>query len=176
VILFAPPTLLRLRTALDPDTCAKLLADAIDADRYSFLSFSGRRGTKEFVGTVDGREFRIFQRGYRNMQATLTGSLRPCGTGTCLEGSFDLDITTKIAICLFAVVGLAAITPIVLSSFREHTVPSWSVAIFVAVFLAATVLAPRIARWNGLDQERSIADFVRETLNAYSEDATVDWK
>jgi hypothetical protein len=166
---FAPATNLVLTSRLKPDECAKRLQEAIDRDSVSFFSLSGSSGHKRFLGAVEDLKFRVFKRGYKNIPPVLRGAFCPSGRGTRVEGSFDLEMPSKIAICVFSFVGVLVIVPIFLYSLRERTVPPWLAILFLCVYVAGALLAPRIVRWNGLDQEREISDFLCEALEAYEE-------
>jgi hypothetical protein len=159
------------RRLLHPDDCAQHLARGIDRDDFSMFSFSGYRGVKSFLGSVTGRKFKVFQRGYKNIPLVLSGDLLPHGEATQVEGRFDLEPTSKIAICLFSVVGIVIAAPIVLYSLREHTVPRWLALSFAVVYFVGAVVAPRIFTGIRLDQERAITDFLCVTLEA-GEDPT----
>jgi hypothetical protein len=171
---FTPPTILVLTSRLEPDECAKRLEEAIDRDSVSFFSLSGHSGHKLFLGTVQDLKFTVFKRGYKNVPPVLCGTFSPSAKGSRVEGSFDLETTSKIAICLFSVVGILVILPIVEYSLREHTVPSWMAILFACVYIAGALLAPRIIRWNGRDQEREIADFLCDALEAYEDTSAGD--
>jgi hypothetical protein len=163
---FAPPTPLVLYSDFSPDECERRLRSSIDAERPTMFGFSGYRGSKPFLGEVDGKQFRLLQRIYSNRNSfppVLTGEFQPQGTGTRVKGIFDLELTSKIAICLFDVVGLLILVPIVIFSHKSHPVLS---AIFVGGYGALLVFSPRIFRGIGLNQEKSIADFLRDTLVA----------
>jgi hypothetical protein len=168
---FTPPTPLVLYSLLDPDACAQRLDRAIDHEDFSMFSFSGYRGVKSFLGSVTGRQFKVFQRGYKNMPPVLSGNFFPHEEATRVEGKFDLEPTSKIAICIFSLVGIVMATPVVLYSLREHTVPRWMALSFAVVYFVGAVLTPRIFRWIGLDHERAITDFLCATLEA-GEDPT----
>jgi hypothetical protein len=163
---FPPPTALALYSDLTPDECERRLRGAIDVERPTMFGFSGYRGSKPFLGEVDGKQFRVLQRVYRSrnsLPTVLTGGFQPQGTGTRVIGRFDLETTSKIAICLFDVVGLLIMVPVVLISRTSHPVLS---AIFVCGYGGLLLFGPRILRGIGLDQEKSIAGFLKEILVA----------
>jgi hypothetical protein len=163
---FAPPTPLALYSDFSPDECERRLRDSIDIERPTMFGFSGYRGSKPFLGEVEGKQFRVLQRIYNSrntLPPVLTGEFQPQGTGTRVKGIFDLEITSKIAICLFDVVGLLILVPIFIISRTSHPV---LLALFVCGYGALIIFSPRIFRGIGLDQEKSIADFLRETLVA----------
>jgi hypothetical protein len=163
---FSPATPLVLYSLLSPDACASRLERAIDPVRFSIFSFSGYGGVKQFLGSITGRRLEIFQRGYRNVPPVLSGELLAHGTGTRIEGKFDLEVTSKIAISLMSLLMIAVLAPVVLYALREHTVPRWIAISFALVFFLVAILIPRITRMNGFDQERAITDFLCETLDA----------
>jgi hypothetical protein len=163
---FIPPTPLVLHSHFSPDECERRLRQSIDPERPTIFGFSGYRGSKPFLGEVDGKQFRVIQRIYvsRNTLPTvLTGEFQPQETGTQVKGTFDLETTSKIAICLFSIVGLLILIPIVLFSHASHPVLS---VIFVCGYGGLLFFAPRIFRGIGLGQERNIAGFLKETLAA----------
>jgi hypothetical protein len=163
---FTPPARLVLYSYLAPDECARRLTQAIDAAHFSFFSLSGYRGRKPFLGRVSGQEFRVFQRLYgRNaFPPVLSGAFLPGGKGTQIEGSFDLELTSKIAICLLSLFGVLVITPVVLYSIKEPTVPRWLALAFAGIYITGAFLTPRIVRGIGLEQERNITDFLCTVL------------
>jgi hypothetical protein len=163
---FNTPTPVVLYSLLDLAACTQRLDRAIDHDDFSMFSLSGYRGVKPFLGNVTGRQFKVFQRGYKNIPSVLSGDLRPHGEATRVEGKFDLEPTSKIAICLFSLVGILIVIPVVLYSLKDHTVPRWTALSFAMVYCVGAVLAPRIFRWIALDQERAITDFLCVTLEA----------
>jgi hypothetical protein len=164
---FSPPTPLMLYTNINPDNCALHLRDAIDPERPSYFSFSGYRGSEPFLGEVEGRKFRIFARGYKNtFPPVLTGVLLPNGGGTRVQGSFDLELTSKIAICIIFPLPALAVALVVAYSLKNHSVAPWLAVSFAIAFFVLVFLAPRIIRASGLDEERKIADFLCEKLEA----------
>jgi hypothetical protein len=116
---FASPTRLVLYSNLSPDECTIRLGNAIDKDDFALFSFSGYHGVKPFLGSVEGRQFRVFQRGYKNIPPVLSGTFLPLEQGTQIDGNFDLEITSKIALCLFSVFGAVVMTPVVLYSLKN---------------------------------------------------------
>jgi hypothetical protein len=167
MMLFAPPATLSLYSNLSAEECAQRLGRAIDAETTSFFALSGYRGSKKFLGDVTDGQVRIMKRLYRNsFPSVFTGALVGRTRGTEVKGDFDLELTSKIALCLFSLFGPIFITLMLLYSLRQHTVPDW-VAIGGAVaYGVGALLAPRIVRWIGRDQERDIEDFLCVTLEA----------
>jgi hypothetical protein len=165
---FAPPTRLVLYSNLAPDQCARRLAAAIDPERLSIFSLSGYSGSKRFLGMVEGRHFRIFQRTYgRNaFPPVLSGELQPRGEGTRVEGAFDLELTSKIAICFILAFMVLPTTLVVYYSLASHTVAQWLAIPFACASATFTFFGPRIIREIGRGQERDITDFVWATLEA----------
>jgi hypothetical protein len=163
---FVPATPLVLHSHFSPDECERRLRQSIDPEQPTMFGFSGYRGSKPFLGDVDGKQFRVIQRiydGRNTLPTVLTGEFQPQETGTQVKGTFDLETTSKIFICLFGVVGLLVLIPIVFFSYASHPVLS---VIFVCGYGALELFAPKIFRGFGLDQERSIAGFLKETLAA----------
>lgn len=164
---FAPPKSLAFYSNLSADECARRISQAIDVEKISPFSFSGYRGSKAFLGEITGSQFRILRRGYRNtFPPVLSGMFSPEKQGTRVEGSFDLELTSKIALCVLSLVSLPIVALVVLYSLREHTVPAWVAVSFASVWFVGALLVPRIVRWNGRDQERDIADFLCAKLEA----------
>ncbi len=164
---FAPPTSLALYSNLSADECTRRISRAIDPEKAAPLSFSGYRGSKTFLSEIAGGQFRIFKRGYRNtFPSVLSGALVPRKQGTLVEGSFDLELTSKIALCTLSLFSLFVVAQVVLYSLREHTVPAWMAMAFAAIYVGGALLVPRIVRWNSRDQERDIADFLCVALEA----------
>jgi hypothetical protein len=165
---FAPPKPLALYSNLSADECARRISQAIDVEKIAPFSFSGYRGSKAFLGEITGSQFRILRRGYRNaFPPVLSGVFLPQKRGTRVDGSFDLELTSKIALCLLSlVVSLPIMTLVVPYSLREHTVPAWVAVSFASVWFVGALLVPRIVRRNGRDQERDIADFLCAKLEA----------
>jgi len=163
---FAPPTPLVLRSDFSPEECERRLRELIDPEQPTMFGLSGYQGSKPFLGEAEGKQFRVLQRIYssRNTLPTvLTGEFQAQGTGTRVKGTFDLETTSKIAICLFGVVGLLLLILIIFVSAASHPVLS---AIFLCGYGGLLLFSPRIFRGIGLDQEKNIAGFLKETLVA----------
>jgi hypothetical protein len=163
---FAPPTVLELYSNFSPDQCASLLSAAIDSERPSLFSISGYRGYKFFLGAVEGLEFRLLQRTYyrNSFPPVLSGQFRAHGHGTRVEGTFDLELTSKIAICVILGFGLLIIPAIWMAvRARGNILAAAAIAIGYAVL---ALFAPRIIRGLGLPQERAMTDFLCTTLQA----------
>lgn len=163
---FPAPTTLILLSNFSPDECERRLCQSIDLEEPTMFGFSGYRGSKAFLGKVHGKHIRLLRRTYssRNTLPTVfTGELQAQGTGTQLKGAFDLETTSKVAICMFDIVGLLILTPIIFFSHGSHPVLS---AIFTCGCGGLLLFSPRIFRDMGQDQERNIADFLKETLLA----------
>ena len=163
---FAPPTPLAFYSDFTPDECERRLRESIDDEQPTMFGFSGYRGSKPFLGKVDGKRFRVLQRIY-SLRSTFPpvfiGEFQPQGTGTRVIGTFDLELTSKIAICLFSLVGLFILVAIVLYSYKSQPL---LLTLFVCGYGALLVFSPRISRSGGRGQERNIADFLRETFVA----------
>ncbi len=163
---FAPPTPLVLYSEFSPDECERRLRGSIDVERPTMFGLSGYRGSKPFLGQVDGKRFCVIQRVHSNRNSfppVLTGEFRAEGAGTRVKGAFDLELTSKIAICLFGVLGLLILVPVAIFSHTAHPVLS---IIFACGYGVLLLFLPRIFRGFGLDQEKNITDFLRETLVA----------
>ena len=163
---FAPPTPLALYSEFSPDECARRLRGSIGVERPTMFGFSGYRGTKPFLGEVNAEHFRVSQGIYSNRNsfpAVLTGEFRPQGTGTLVRGKFDLELTAKIAICVFGVAGLLVLVLIAITTHKSHQV---LLPVFACGYGGLLLLLPRIFRGIGIDQEKNGADFLRETLVA----------
>jgi hypothetical protein len=93
----------------------------------------------------------------------LTGEFEPQGNGTRVKGGFDLELTSKIAISLFNAVGLLVLVPIIMFSYTSQPV---LLAVFVCGYGSLLFLMPRIVRGSGRDQEKSISEFIKVTLQA----------
>jgi len=163
---FPSPTVLELYSNFSPEQCASLLSAAIDSERRTFFSLSGYRGSKPFLGAVEGLEFRLLQRVYyrNSFPPVLTGEFISHGHGTRVEGTFDLELTSKIAICVLLGFGLL-IVPVICTAVRGsgNTLAAATIAIGYA---ALALFAPRIIRGIGLPQERDMTDFLCTTLQA----------
>lgn len=163
---FPPPTLLVLYSDFSPEECAFRLSRSIDVEKPTMFGFSGYKGSKPFLGEVDGKRFRLIQRVYRNrntLPPVLTGEFEPEGTGTRVKGQFDLEQTAKVAICLLGSFGLFILVLIAALSYAAH--PALTIG-FVCGYGGLLVFSPRIFRGIGLDQEKSVARFLQETLVA----------
>jgi hypothetical protein len=163
---FKPPTRIALNSALSPEECAERIRDAIDSERRTFFGLSGHHGSKPFVGEVDGRYFRLVQRIYRlrnSFPPVLTAELQPQGAETRVHGSFDLDLTSKMAICLLSACGVLVLGMVVFISYASR--PVLSVVSFCG-YCTLLFFFPSYLREVGTSQERSIADFLRVTLEA----------
>jgi hypothetical protein len=167
--IFAPPTSLVLISGFDPKECANRLREAIDVERPTGFGFSGYRGSKPFVGEVNGNQFRVLQRTYsfrNSFPPVLTGEVQPQGVGTRINGVFDLEPTSKVAIGLFGALGLLFIVLIIYLVGADKPV---LLTLFVCGYGALLFFMPRIIRGAGGEQERSIAQFLRTTLEAEAE-------
>jgi hypothetical protein len=163
---FAPPTPLVLYTDFNPDECERRLRGSIDFQQSTMFGFSGYRGSKPFVGEVAGKQFHVLQRVRSNRNSfppVFTGELQPQGTGTRVVGTFDLEPTSKIAAGLFALVGLFVMVLIVFFSYKSRPILS---TVLACGYGGLLFFFPRIFRGIGLDQEKNIASFLRETLVA----------
>ena len=161
---FASPTPLVLSSDFNPEECARRLRKAIDVERPTVFGFSGYRGSKPFFGRVDGKQFRVLQRIYSNRNSfapVLTGEFEPQGNGTRVKGVFDLELTSKIVICLFNAFGLLVLVPIIMYSYTSQPA---LLAVFVCGYGNLLFFMPRIVRGYGRNQENSIVDFIRVTL------------
>jgi hypothetical protein len=130
------------------------------------FGFSGYKGSKPFLGEVDGKRFRLIQRVYssRNtLPPVLTGEFEPDGTGTRVKGQFDLEQTAKVDVCLLGLFGLFILVLIAALSHAAHH----ALAIgFICGYGGLQVFSPRIFRGIGVNQEKSVARFLQETLVA----------
>jgi hypothetical protein len=163
---FACPTQLVIHSDFSPDECARRLRGSIDAEQPTMFGFSGYRGSKPFLGEVDGNRFRVLQRIYRSRNSfppVLTGEFQPEGTGTRVKGVFDLELTSKIAICVFSIFGLFIL---ILLGVLSHTSDPLLLVLFGCGYGSLVIFSPRFFRHMGRDQEQSIADFMRDTLDA----------
>jgi len=81
-----------LYSPLSPEECATRLEAAIDRDLSPLNPLFGYFGSRPIAGRVNGLSFRLRKRiGYRNhFQTFLTGTLRPCDTGTIIQGLFAM--------------------------------------------------------------------------------------
>ena len=161
---FLPPSPLVLSSDFNPEECARRLREVIDPEQPTFFGFSGYRGSKPFLGKVKGNQFRVLQRVYSTRNSfppVLTGKFEPQGTGTRIKGAFDLELTSKIAMCVFGAAGLLVLVSIILYSYASQPVLS---TVVLCGFGTLVLFMPRIERGFGRDQERSIADFIKATL------------
>ena len=164
-----PPTFLVLISGFDPEECANRLREAIDVERPTVFGFSGYRGTKSFVGEVNGNQFRVLQRTYsfrNSFPPVLTGEFQPQGVGTRVNGVFDLEPTSKVAIGLFGALGLLFVVLIIYLVGADKPL---LLTLFVCGYGALLFFMPRIIRGAGSEQERSIAQLLRTTLEAEAE-------
>lgn len=164
--LFLPPTPLGFYSELSPEECERRLRNSIDPEESTIFSLSGYRGSKPFVGEVHANTFRVIKRIYGKpptFPPVLTGAFQPKGNGTQVKGSFDLEWTSKAAICVFDVFGLLILALVTIFSYASHPV---LLALFIIGYGSFLLYSPRMFRRNGLDQERSIACYVREVLEA----------
>jgi hypothetical protein len=170
IMLFARPTKIALHSDFSPDECARRLSEAIDPERRALVSLSGYKGSKPFLGTVEGWQFRILLRTYnRNgFPPVLSGSLQPERQGARVKGVLDLEITSKIAICLLSAFGLLVVMTLVIFVYplTRHTGRQWIAILVGCGFLILALGAPRFVRGMGTEQEKNLADFLRTTLLA----------
>jgi hypothetical protein len=167
---FAPPKLLVLRTDFSPEECVRRLGESIDPEQTTMFGFSGYRGTKPFVGTIDGREIRLLQRVYSGrttLPTVFTGEFKLHENGTELNGSFDLETTTKVFAAMFSVLGLILAVLFVRLFIPTHPILS---VLWGCVFGAVLIFLPRLQRDMNSGQETAIAAFLKETLVASGSD------
>jgi len=172
---FAPPTSLVLISGFDPEECANRLREAIDLERPTIFGFSGYRGSRPFLGEVNGKQFRVLQRtySYRNsFPPVLIGELQPRGVGTRISGVFDLETTSKIAIGLLSGFMLLVVGFILFLAGADNLL---LLAAFTCGYGSLLFFMPKIIRGAGSDQERNIADFLRTTLRAETEPDRKPW-
>jgi hypothetical protein len=162
---FAPPTALVLYSDLDPEECEHRLCKSIDVEQGTFFSLSRYRGSKPFVGAIKRRQIRILQRKYgRNaFPPVFTGELQAQGPGTKIIGMFDLEVKSKIALCLLSAFTIVVLIPIVTHSLEPYPFRS---VLFACFFIALAFCYPRIVRGDGVIKEKNIANFLRITLKA----------
>jgi hypothetical protein len=126
------------------------------------------------LGNIDGRQFRVFKRGFKNtFPPVFFGTFLSRADGTQIRGRFDLELTSKIAICLFGLFGIVILTPIILYALRECIVPPWVAFVFAGVYIALCLLGPRIMCNNGLPQEKDISDFLCTEFEAREDQAAL---
>jgi hypothetical protein len=119
---FTPPTPLVFDSALDLEECERRLREAIDIERPTIFSLSSYRGSKPFLGKIGGRQIRILQRTYgRNaFSPVFSGEFQTQAAGTKVIGKLDLELTSKIAICLLSTLGILVLIPIIIYSRTLH--------------------------------------------------------
>jgi hypothetical protein len=163
---FTPPTNILLYSEFNPEECATRLSEEIDPERPTVFGFFGYRGSKPFLGMVSRNRFRVLQRVYGNHNSfppVPTGEFEPRGNGTRIRGVLDLEVTSKIAICALSVFGLLVLIPIITYSYASRPL---LLAVFVCGYGSLLLFAPRIVRGYGKNQENSIVDFIRTTLQS----------
>jgi len=163
---FPPPTPLALYSDFSPEECAVRLSRSIDVEKPTMFGFSGYKGSKPFVGEVDGKRFRLFQRVHSNrntLPPVLTGEFEPERTGTRVKGQFDLERTAKVAICLLGFFGLFILVLVAALSYASH--PALTIG-FICGYGGLLIFSPRIFRGIGVNQEKNVARFLQETLVA----------
>lgn len=168
--VFGSPTRVVLYSNYSPEECVRRLSAAIDPERYSLFGISGYRGSKPVLGTMDGLNFRILQRTYarNSFPPVFAGKFSARGRGTRIEGSSDLELTSKIAICAI-VLFFFVLSPIIW--FVAGPAHRWFVFVWIICSAVPGLFAPRIIRGLGTDQEREMNDFLCVTLAA-GEDET----
>jgi hypothetical protein len=163
---FKQPTPIALNSDFSPEQCAERIRDAIDREHRTFFGLSGYRGSKPFVGEVDGRYLRLLQRIYsmrNSFPPVLTAEFQPRGAGTRVNGIFDLELTSKIAICSLSACGVLVVGMVAFISYASH--PVLAVVSFSG-YCTMLFFFPKYLREIGASQERSIADFLRVMLEA----------
>jgi hypothetical protein len=164
---FKPPTHVALNSALSPKECAELIRDAIDRENLMYFGLLPYRGSKPFVGEVDRRSFRLRQRDYIPLRISfppvLTAEFQPHADGTTVSGTFDLELTSKIAVCFFSFCSVLLAGAIAFLSYEYH--PMLSVVSFIGCS-ALAFFFPRFLRELGITQEKRITDFLKLTLEA----------
>ena len=166
------PRNLSLYSNLSPEQCARRLAEGIDAALWKPFSFSHYFGSKPFLGGVEGRKFRVFNRIYgRAVPIILFGEFIPRGRGTRVAGLFDIDFGWKVFIRLISLIGILFGGGGIVRSFRNHASLSWPDLGLMSVAVVLLLVGPGFLRVTGLQQQRDIADFLCTKLEA-GEDAS----
>jgi hypothetical protein len=167
---FAPPKSVKLRTDLSPEECVRRLGEKIDPDQPTTFGFSGYRGTKPFVGTIEGLQIRLLQRVYSGrttLPTVLTGEFKPHENGTELNGSFDLETTSKLFLSMFSVLGLLLVV-----LFVRLFIPTYPIlsVLWGCVSGVVLIFLPRLQRNTNSGQETAITAFLQEILVASASD------
>lgn len=164
--LFQPTTRLLLYSNLHPGQCAHRLSQSIDPEQYTIFSFSGYAGSRPFLGNVEGLQFRVFQRRYRNMPPVLCGTFQSQRFGTRIEGAFDLDRTAKGLLLFCGSTGILVAVAVFANFIKNHDLSPRMALLLACIAIGGAALTPRLIRAFGLDQEREIRDFLCTTLEA----------
>jgi hypothetical protein len=164
---FKVPTPLALDSALSPEECAERIRDAIDREQLMYFGLLPYRGSKPSVGDVDRRSFRLRQRDYRLLRISfppiLSAEFQPQGAGTRVHGTFDLELTSKIVMSFFSACAVLFVGIDVSISYASRPVLS---VVSLCGCCTLVFFLPKYFREVGKRQERSIADFLRVTLEA----------
>jgi hypothetical protein len=139
---FAPSTRIVLHSNLCPEECARRLGQAIDPEDFTVFSLSNYRGTKTFLGKVEGLRFRLFRRGYRNIPTVLSAEFLAQGKGSRIEGAFDLDPTTKKLLRIVSLAGFLLLMLAAVNAVRTHTLLPWMVVGIASIYFTTMLLGP----------------------------------
>ena len=166
---FGSPAPLLLYSDLSPDECARRLSQAIDTPSFTFFSLSNYRGSKPFLGRINGHQFLLFGRVYsKNIPLVLSGSLLRRERGTRIEGTFDIGGFWKTCTRVVGISGLV-ICYFTRGEGRSH----WFDVVFLCSALVIATVGPNIVRLFGLDQQRGITDFLCVQLEAVEDSSAI---
>jgi hypothetical protein len=114
----------QLHTDLDTEEVRRRLVEGIDPEERALVfgyKFSGYKGSKPLIGSVEGQQFYLFKRQYWNNQLSPTffGRFAPQDHGTKIEGYFDVRPRMKSYLATATVLGVIVTSPAFLLSLTD---------------------------------------------------------
>lgn len=173
-----PRHFVQLDTDFDAEEVRRRLVDGIDPEERALVfgyKFSGYRGTKPLIGSVEGQQFYLFRRQYWNSQLapTFFGRFVAQDQGSKIEGYFDVRPQVKTLVQTGTVLGAIVTTlPFLLSLadvFQGTHYMHGSLAfglLALPAFVLYGLFAPTLGMWLSKNDEKIILEFLHRSLSA----------
>ncbi|HET7105538.1 MAG TPA: hypothetical protein VFI38_01935 [Candidatus Acidoferrum sp.] len=171
-----------------PQLCLAKLAEQIDVDHFTLLSFSGYKGNKPILGRVAGNEFRLHKRRYwhNSFGPVLFGRVLPDFKGTTVEAYWDIWKWPRVFMRVWLGFAVASGIPIFLVSardaLRERSLVSnnnWLGLAVPLIFVLFGLLFPRIGAALSFHERKHIIKLLEGALMAGPKplrETNRDWK
>lgn len=167
-----------LRTHFDAEEARRRLVDGIDPEERALFCgyrFSGYKGSKPLIGRVEGQQFYLFKRRYRNheLYPIFFGHFVPEEQGTKIEGYFDVRPRARSYLQMVTVLGIIVTLPLFLLSLTDvfqgshYMRGSLAWGLFALPgFVVAGFFLPKFGLWLSKNDEKFILDFLHQNLFA----------